>query len=81
MPFTSTDDPQLYGLEVSLSNTLMIGLFRSNNRIAIFSNFFIHDFHLKFFTCLQIVLFLNKRPIVHFCGWRGRESKKIGHFL
>ena len=35
--FTLTDDLQFYGLEVSLSNILMIGLFRSNNRIVIFS--------------------------------------------
>ena len=35
--FTLTDDLQFYGLEVSLSNILMIGLFCSNNRIVIFS--------------------------------------------
>ena len=35
--FTLTDDLQFYGLEVSLSNILMNGLFRSNNRIVIFS--------------------------------------------
>ena len=41
MPFTLTEDSQFYGLEVSLSNILMIGLFRSNfrssNRMLIFS--------------------------------------------
>ena len=37
MPFTLTDDPQFYGLEMSLSNILMIGLLRSNNRMVIFS--------------------------------------------
>ena len=34
--FTLTDDPEVLGLEVFLSNTLMIGLFRSNNRMVIF---------------------------------------------
>ena len=24
---------------------------------------------LKFVTCLHILLFLNSRSIVHFCGW------------
>ena len=37
MPFTLTDDPHLYDLEMSLSNILMIGLFHSNNSMAIFS--------------------------------------------
>ena len=29
---------------------------------------------LKFVTCLWFVLFLNNNPIVHFCGWWGREG-------
>ena len=37
MPLTLTDDPHFYGLEILLSNILMIGLFRSNNRMVIFS--------------------------------------------
>ena len=37
MPFTLTDDPQFYGLEMSLRNTLIIGLFHSNNRMVNFS--------------------------------------------
>ena len=37
MPFTLTDNPQFYSLEVSLSNILMISLFRSNNRIIFIS--------------------------------------------
>ena len=37
MPFTLTDNPQFYSLEVSLSNILMISLFRSNNRIVLIS--------------------------------------------
>ena len=37
MPFTLTDNPQFYGLQMSLSNVLMIGMFRSNNRMVIFS--------------------------------------------
>ena len=37
MPFTLIDNPQFYCLEMSLSNILMIGLFRSNNRMVIFS--------------------------------------------
>ena len=37
MPFTLIDNPQFYCLEMSLSNILMIGLFRSNNRMIIFS--------------------------------------------
>ena len=31
MPSTLSDDPLLYGLEMSLSNTLKIALFRSSN--------------------------------------------------
>ena len=27
---------------------------------------------LKFVKRLHILLFLNNRPFVHFCGWRGR---------
>ena len=34
---------------------------------------------LKFVTCLWILLFLNNRSIVHFCGWW--KDKKIGNFL
>ena len=37
MPFTFTGDPHLSGLEMSLSNILLIGLFCSNNRMVIFS--------------------------------------------
>ena len=37
MPFTLNGDPQFYGLKMSLSNTLMIDLFGSNNRMVIFS--------------------------------------------
>ena len=37
MPLTLTDDPHFYGLEILLSNILMIGLFLSNNRMVIFS--------------------------------------------
>ena len=90
MPFTSTDDPQLYALEMSLSNILLIGLFRSNKGMVIFSKTekkfisqqtckgpYVYDIHmeggwlhggrvLKFLTCLQILLFLNKRSVVHF---------------
>ena len=36
MSFTSTEDPQLYGLEVSFSNILTIGTFCSKNRKVIF---------------------------------------------
>ena len=36
MPFTLTDDPQFYDLEMSISNILMIGSFCSNNRMIIF---------------------------------------------
>ena len=25
---------------------------------------------LKFVACLWVLLFLNNRPIVHYCGWR-----------
>ena len=47
-------------------------------------------FVLKFVTCLQIFLFLNKRSIVHVCRsrqgvvqrmWEGGGGHKIGHFL
>ena len=30
-----TDDPQIYGLEMSLNKILMIGWFHSNNRMII----------------------------------------------
>ena len=95
MPFSLTDDPQFHGLEMSLSNVLMIGLFPSNNRVAIFSktekkNSY-HSNHvrnhtstwrmvLKFVTCLQILLFLNKTSIVNFWEWSGVGGHKIGHF-
>ena len=99
--FTLTDYPQFYGLGMSLSNILMIGLFRSNNRIVNFSKTekkiislqthkgpYIYDLHieggcphrwavLKFVTCLQILLFLNKKSIVHFCRWRGGGAKLV----
>ena len=60
--FTLTDDPQFYGLEVSLNNILMVDLFRSNNRMIIFSK---TEKNYIIFLCL------NKRCIVHFCRWRG----------
>ena len=37
MPFTFTGGPHLSGLEMSLGNILLIGLFCSNNKMAIFS--------------------------------------------
>ena len=37
MPFNLTDDPQFYGLKVSLNNTFVVGLFCSNSRMVIFS--------------------------------------------
>ena len=37
MPFTLADNLQFYGLEMSLRNVLMIDMFRSNNRMVIFS--------------------------------------------
>ena len=37
MLFTSTDDLQLYGLEMTAIDILMIGLFCSNNRMVIVS--------------------------------------------
>ena len=36
MSFTLTDDPQFSGLEMSLSNIFMIGLFRSKNSMVVF---------------------------------------------
>ena len=32
---------------------------------------------LKFDTCLRILLFLNNRSVVHFCGWWGVGVKKL----
>ena len=71
MPFTLTDNPQFYGLKVSLSNIFMRALFCSN-MMEIFSKTekkgtYTDDVHmegewrgvLRFATCLQI-LFLNK---------------------
>ena len=37
MPFTFTGGPHLSGLEMSLGNILLIGLFCSNNKMVIFS--------------------------------------------
>ena len=48
MLFTLTNDPQFYGLKVSLSNILMIGLFRSNNMMVIFSRTKEVHFHSKY---------------------------------
>ena len=47
MPFIFTDDPHFYVLEMSLSNILMIGLFRSNNRMVIFSKTEKRSYHSK----------------------------------
>ena len=71
MPFTLTDNPQLYGLKVSLSNIFMSALFCSN-MMEMFSKTekkgtYTDDVHiegkwrgvLRFTTCLQII-FLNK---------------------
>ena len=106
MPFTLTDGRHLYSLEMFLRNILMIGLFRSNNRMVIFSKPEIScrskhvrdhifmtstwkgDSHigvLKLVTYLQILLFLNKKAIDHFCRWKvwaqDVGGHKIGHFL
>ena len=35
---------------------------------------------LKFVMCLWILLFLNNRSIVHFCGWWGWGVKKLCGF-
>ena len=35
---------------------------------------------LKFVTCLRILLFLNNRSVVHFCGWWGSGVKKLAIF-
>ena len=37
MSFALTDDSKFYSLEITLSNILMNGLFRSNSRMVIFS--------------------------------------------
>ena len=70
--FTLTDNPQFYGLEVSLNNIfLIVGFFRSNNRTIIFSNRekkiiskqthtgpYIYDVHIE-------------------VGWAGKEGLKF----
>ena len=48
MLFTLTGDPQFYGLEVSLSNILMFGLFYSNNRMVIFCKTETNSYHSKY---------------------------------
>ena len=40
-----------------------------------------HGRVLKFVICLQILLFLNKRSIVHFCGWGGGGSQNWSFFV
>ena len=47
MPFTLTDHPQFNGLEVSLRNIFMIGLFFSNSRMVIFSKTKKNSHHSK----------------------------------
>ena len=47
MLFTLTDDPQFYDLEMSLSNILMIGLFRSSSRMVMFSKREKKSYHSK----------------------------------
>ena len=47
MPFIFTDDPHFYVLEMSLSNILMIDLFRSNYRMVIFSKTEKRSYHSK----------------------------------
>ena len=36
---------------------------------------------LKFFTCLRILLFLNNRSIVRYCGWWGVGGSKTWSFF
>ena len=44
MPFTWTEDPHLYGLEMALSNILMIWLFRSQQTCK---GIYIYDVHME----------------------------------
>ena len=79
--FTLTDDSQFYGLEISLSNILIIG--NCNFKHLRDHTFMTSTWQemsvwlggevLKFVTGLQIFLLSNKRPIPHFCRW-GREG-------
>ena len=55
MSFTLSGDSRFYGLEISLTNILMIGLCRSNNRMVIFSkteNSY-HSKHVKAHTFMM----------------------------
>ena len=71
MPFTLTDNPQFYGSEMSLSNILMIGLFRSNNQQD--GNFFQNR--------KEISIAANTLWRQHERGWgTGRGGHKIGYF-
>ena len=70
MPFTFTNDPHLYGLEISLIDILMTGLFCSNNRM-VRRGMVSQGGVSKSVKCLQMLLILSKRSIVHFCRWRG----------
>ena len=56
---TLTEDPQFYGLEMSLSNILMINLFRLSNRMVIFSKteyiyIYIYIYHIKNVSSLKL---------------------------
>ena len=74
MPLTLTDDPHFYGLEILLSNILMIGLFRSNNRMVIFSE--------KKTVILQQTCKGSYIYYVHMEeGWSNRKGLKIGHIF
>ena len=60
IPFTLTEDPQFYGLEISLSNILMINLFCLSNKMVIFSktekkkNIYIYIYHIKNVNSLKL---------------------------
>ena len=47
MPFPLTDDPQFHGLEMFLSNILMICLFHSNKRMVFFLKTEKNPYHRK----------------------------------
>ena len=70
MPFTLTDE--FCGLEMSLSNILMTGLFRLNNRMAIFSKTEKKLYHNKHVRDHAFMMPIWK-------GWGGGGSVKICH--
>ena len=81
--FTLSDDPQFFGLEVPLSNILMIGLFRSNNKMLIFfkTEKKYSKNVLKFVKCLQFFFAFQQKIYCSILQMEGVGGHTIGYIV